>query len=177
MSLSHSSGIFPKEIVKQVLKTVETRTFAGVDAVNTKTQEAALEKASDDGTNWTELKTHEATQRPGSSHASLLLPLSLEIRGTSPFRQVSTPVLGMVHRKEGEGLGGPDGASGAETGHQFTSLANLRSGVKRIRCLRNHCCLKTLNGREGRKGGRDDENLTPWFTGKKQPRRGFPMLR
>lgn len=61
-------------------------------------------------------------------------PLSSEIRGTSPFRQVSTPVLGMVHRKEGEGLGGPDGASELRRGHQlFTSLANLRSGVKRIR--------------------------------------------
>lgn len=44
VSLSHSSGIFPKEIVKQVLKTVETRTFAGVDAVNTKTRRQPWKK-------------------------------------------------------------------------------------------------------------------------------------
>lgn len=124
VSLSHSSRIFPKEIVKQVLKTVETRTFAGVDAVNTKTRRQPWKKhLMMERTDWaenpwgyTEARRLGEEQRPGSPHASLLLPPQLRDQRHKSLQTAEHTCAGDGAQEGREGAGWAWWRLWAETG-------------------------------------------------------------
>lgn len=128
----------------------------------------SLKKASDDGIQLTDLKPMRLQSCSSSRLPSVTV---VEIRGTSPFRQVSTPVLGMVHGVEGEGLGGPDGLW-AETGtpafHQSCQPPIRRADP---RCLeKTTAALRTGTAeREGKEAGM--RRIWPHGSPGKQPRR------